>query len=230
MKAMILAAGRGKRMRPLTDTLPKPLLEVGGKPLIVWHIEKLVDAGITQIIINHAWQGHLIEQALGCGNTWGASLHYSAEPHRLETAGGIAKALPFFDQQPFLVINGDIWCDWDVQQAKQCACALKQEAALAWLLMVDNPCHNPAGDFSFPDLAAHPLTFAGIGVYRPELFSAIPKNTVYKLAPLLRQALTNNQVIATHYHGEWMDIGTPERLDRLHNKLVTQDQSGYTQA
>src|SRR5699024_874313 len=190
MKAMILAAGRGERMRPLTDTQPKPLLNVAGKPLIVWHIERLVAAGITQIIINHAWLGHLIEQTLGCGDKWGAQLHYSAEPKGLETAGGIANVLPFFEQQPFLVINGDIWCDWDARQAQRHALALKQQQALAWLLMVDNPSHNPNGDFFFPQLAPHALTFAGIGVYHPKLFSAIPKDTFYKLAPLLRKAIS----------------------------------------
>src|SRR5699024_10015930 len=174
MRAMILAAGRGKRMRPLTDTTPKPLLRVGGQPLIVWHIKRLVAAGINHIIINHAWLGEQIISALGNGQQYGAQLHYSAESTALETAGGIRQALPFFQDQPFLVINGDIWCDWDAREALDAASRLRQCQALAWLLVVDNPDHNPDGDFLFPALCPHKLTFSGIGVYQPALFAGLP--------------------------------------------------------
>lgn len=144
---MILAAGRGERMRPLTDTTPKPLLRVAGKPLIVWHIERLVAAGIRDIIINHAWLGEKIESTLGNGDQFGARLCYSPEPIALETAGGIARALPFFQDQPFLVVNGDIWCDWNPALVNACVQALRDRSAVAWLLMVNNPDHNPKGDF-----------------------------------------------------------------------------------
>lgn len=150
MRAMILAAGRGERMRPLTDTTPKPLLRVGGKPLIVWHIERLVTAGIQDIIINHAWLGEKIESELGDGSTFNARLTYSAETTALETAGGIARALSFFNNEPFLVINGDVWCDWNPVQAVAVSQALARHHAQAWLLLVDNPAHNPEGDFLLP--------------------------------------------------------------------------------
>lgn len=147
MRAMILAAGRGERMRPLTDHLPKPLIPVAGKPLIQWHLEKLAGAGFSEVVINHAWLGHMIEQTLGSGEQFGLSIRYSAEPQALETAGGIATALPLLGEDPFLVINGDVWCDWDPAQAKHLASELKLRQCLAWLLMVPNPAQHPAGDF-----------------------------------------------------------------------------------
>jgi MurNAc alpha-1-phosphate uridylyltransferase len=147
MRAMILAAGRGERMRPLTDHLPKPLIPVAGKPLIQWHLEKLARAGFSEVVINHAWLGGMIEQALGSGRQFGLSIRYSAEPQALETAGGIATALPLLGEDPFLVINGDVWCDWDPAQAKHLASALTLRQCLAWLLMVPNPVQHPAGDF-----------------------------------------------------------------------------------
>jgi len=147
MRAMILAAGRGERMRPLTDTLPKPLLPAAGKPLIVWHIERLVRAGIREIIINHAWLGRLIEERLGDGRRYGASISYSAERQALETAGGIAQALEFFRGEPFLVVNGDIWCDWDPAEALGRQTELAAAGLQAWLLLVPNPPHHPGGDF-----------------------------------------------------------------------------------
>ena len=144
---MILAAGRGERMRPLTDHLPKPLIPVAGKPLIQWHLEKLARAGFSEVVINHAWLGSMIEQALGSGRQFGLRIRYSAEPQALETAGGIATALPLLGEDPFLVLNGDVWCDWDPAQAKDLASALKVRQCLAWLLMVPNPVQHPAGDF-----------------------------------------------------------------------------------
>ncbi len=220
MRAMILAAGRGKRMRPLTDTTPKPLLTAGGKPLIVWHIERLVAAGITQIIINHAWLGEQIEHALGDGSAFGAQLAYSPEATALETAGGIAKALPFFGEHPFLVMNGDVWCDWDPAQAVGHARGLVDRNALAWLLLVDNPPHHPEGDFLIPPLAPHALTFSGIGIYRPDLFAGVTGDKPVRLAPLLHQALKDRQVEANRHTGYWTDVGTPDRLETLNQNLV----------
>ena len=147
MRAMILAAGRGERMRPLTDTCPKPLLPVGGRPLIAWHLESLARAGITDILVNHAWLGERIEAALGDGRAYGVRLRYSAESPALETAGGIARALPFFQDRPFLVLNGDVWCDWDPARAPRLAAAWPADR-LAHLVLVDNPAHHPAGDFT----------------------------------------------------------------------------------
>ena len=240
MRAMILAAGRGERMRPLTDHTPKPLLQVGGKPLIHWHIERLVKAGITELIINHAWLGQQIEQALGDGSQFGASIHYSAEPVPLETAGGIAQALPFFGKHPFLVINGDVWCDWNPAQAAAIAAQLAEQRLSAWLLLVDNPTHNPGGDFQLSsnnlvqnkaDHAATPLTFAGIGVYHPSLFEHLPKGQAAPLAPLLRQAMAQQQVAGSHYQGTWVDVGTPERLASLDHRLSSDEVSaGQPQA
>jgi MurNAc alpha-1-phosphate uridylyltransferase len=147
MRAMILAAGRGERMRPLTDHLPKPLIPVAGKPLIQWHLEKLARAGFSEVVINHAWLGGMIEQTLGSGRQFGLNLRYSAEPQALETAGGIATALPLLGDDPFLVINGDVWCDWDPAQAQHLASELTLRRCLAWLLMVPNPVQHPEGDF-----------------------------------------------------------------------------------
>lgn len=229
MRAMILAAGRGERMRPLTDTTPKPLLKVGGKALIVWHIEKLVAAGITHIIINHAWLGQKIEQALGDGSPFGAHISYSPEALPLETAGGIAQALPFFQGQPFLVINGDIWCDWDVNLAMAQANTLPASGLLAWLLLADNPAHHPDGDFTLgadqrvldrnPTL--NTLTFTGIGVYQPALFDDLKVGQAAPLAPLLRQAIAQGLVYGQKHPGLWTDVGTPTRLQQLNQALNT---------
>lgn len=227
MKAMILAAGRGERMRPLTDHTPKPLLEVGGKPLIVWHIERLVAAGIADIVVNCAWLGERLRAALGDGSRHGARLRWSPEHPALETAGGIARALPMLGSQPFLVVNGDIWCDWDFRQAPACAARLEQTGARAWLLLVDNPPHHAQGDFNLDgsgQVHAHSptaanLTFAGIGVYEPTLFSTISGSEPAPLAPLLRHAMQAEAVIGSHHPGQWLDIGTPERLQHLDTQL-----------
>ncbi len=225
MHAMILAAGRGERMRPLTDILPKPLLPVAGKPLIAWHLEKLALAGIRNVVINHAWLGNLIESHLGNGAQFGLNIHYSAEDTALETAGGIAKALPLLGADPFLVINGDVWCDWDVTQAHDLATELKENAQLAWLLLVPNPPHHPQGDFEL--LASGEVasgnsnccTFSGIGIYDPALFATIAPNQPAKLAPLLRHAIASHAVSGKLYTGTWVDVGTPERLVALDQQI-----------
>lgn len=216
---MILAAGRGERMRPLTDHTPKPLLEVAGKPLIVWHIERLVSAGITRLVINHAHLGEQIEQYLGDGRLLGCQIHYSAEGQgqALETGGGIFKALPLLGEQPFLVVNGDVWCDVDFAQLKIA------ESDLAHLLLVDNPDHNPAGDFSLLDgrvaeREGARLTFSGIGIYQPALFANC-QSGAFPLAPLLRNAMAQGRVGGHKHLGQWLDVGTPQRLQRL-NDLV----------
>jgi len=229
MRAMILAAGRGERMRPLTDHTPKPLLEAGGKPLIVWHIERLVAAGIHEIVINCAWLGDRLRAALGDGERFGARLRWSAESPVLETAGGIARALPLLGPDPFLVVNGDVWCDWDFRQAPEHAIRLTGAQAQAWLLLVDNPAHHPHGDFGLDaegrvrasPAARDSLTFSGIGVYSPGLFDALSGAEPAPLGPVLRQAMGRGAVIGCRHRGKWMDIGTPERLRQLDMSLRT---------
>lgn len=227
MKAMILAAGRGERMRPLTDHTPKPLLRAGGKPLIVWHIERLVAAGMPDIVINCAWLGEQLQAALGDGARYGARLQWSPEAPALETAGGIARALPRLGPDPFLVVNGDVWCDWDFGLARERAAAMSMADAQAWLLLVDNPEHNPKGDFGLDAtgrvLAAAPaqstFTFSGIGVYSPGLFAETPADRPAALAPLLRRAIDRQGVLGSRHRGWWMDIGTPQRLQYLDTHL-----------
>lgn len=214
MRAMILAAGRGERMRPLTDHTPKPLLAVGGKPLIVWHIERLAQAGITEIVINHAHLGAQIEAALGDGDRWQVNISYSAESTALETAGGIAYALPLLGTQPFLVVNGDVYTDIDYARLALPA------GKLAHLVMVDNPPQHPSGDFGLvngllQEDASHKLTFSGVGVYHPDLFVTVTRGQPAKLAPLLKAAMRQQQVSGQHHAGVWHDIGTPERLKQL---------------
>jgi N-acetyl-alpha-D-muramate 1-phosphate uridylyltransferase len=214
---MILAAGRGERMRPLTDRTPKPLLPVAGKPLIVWHLERLARAGIRDIVINHAHLGDQIEALLGDGDAWGVSIRYSEEPPgALETAGGIRNALPLLGAEPFLVVNGDIWCDWDPRSAGQ---ALATDD-MAHLVMTANPPHHAAGDFALTDhrvSADGPvkLTFSGIGIYRPALFAGLEAGHPAKLAPLLREAMADNKVSGELHAGRWIDVGTPDRLVAL---------------
>ncbi|MFW7343111.1 nucleotidyltransferase family protein [Pollutimonas sp. H1-120] len=230
MRAMILAAGRGERMRPLTDTTPKPLLNVGGQPLIVWHIRRLAEAGVRELIINHAWLGQKIEDALGDGRRHGVDISYSAETQALETAGGIAQALHFFRNEPFIVINGDVWCDWNPARAPAIAADIKLRGKLAWLLMVDNPAQHPRGDFRLGDtghlglkdgVSSDPvLTFSGIGVYDPALFQKLEPGRPAPLAPLLREAMRQSQVVGSRHGGDWVDVGTPERLAALDRRLT----------
>lgn len=223
MRAMILAAGRGERMRPLTDTVPKPLLQAGGKPLIVWHIENLVRAGLREIVINHAHLGARIEESLGDGTRFGARIRYSPEGEALETAGGIATALPLLGTEPFLVVNGDIHTDIDFSALAHVDLA-GSPPALAHLVLVDNPEHHPRGDFALDGRFATQdgtpkLTFSGVGIYRPELFATTPPRTKAKLAPLLTAAMHTRQVTAQHHRGYWLDVGTPARLDELDRHL-----------
>lgn len=220
MKAMILAAGRGVRMRPLTDTTPKSLLAVGGKPLIVWQLEKLARAGFTEAVINHAHLGDMIEAALGDGSRYGLSIRYSPEREALETAGGIALALPLFGAEPFLVINADIYSDYDFSALA----SLDLQDRLAHLVLVDNPPQHPRGDFALEagrvrEAGERLLTFSGIGVYAPRLFGGIPAKAKVALAPLLRKAMAAERVSGEHYHGRWHDIGTAERLQALDAEL-----------
>ena len=225
---MILAAGRGERMRPLTDVTPKPLLPVGGKPLIVWHLERLAAAGLRDVVINHAHLGMQIEAALGDGARWGVSIRYSPEPGgALETAGGIANALPLLESDgPFLVINGDIWCDWGPLQAKTALDIHK----LAHLVLVPNPLQHPQGDFSLRgrEVGADTTvtggdtlacTFSGIGIYRPALFDGIMRGQPAKLAPLLRAAMGEQRVSGELHPGRWVDVGTPQRLAELDREI-----------
>ena len=219
MKCMILAAGSGTRMKPLTDTTPKPLLEVGGLPLIVWHIERLAHDGFTDIVINIAHLGYQIPQALGDGSEWGVNILYSDEQEEggLETAGGIVKALPLLGDEPFLVVNGDIWTDYDFQDHRKLA-----EGMLAHLVLVPNPEHNPEGDFALVNnkvVDAKSYTFSGIGYYSPKLFEGVPYGRS-ALAPLLRAAMKEGKVTGELYEGEWLDIGTPERLELLNAQLM----------
>lgn len=217
MKAMILAAGRGERMRPLTDSLPKPLLAVGGKPLIVHHIEKLKVAGVTDLVINHAWLGHKLVAVLGDGSALGVSIHWSAEESALETAGGIIQALPLLGDEPFLVINGDTWLDLDYRTLV----SQPLGTALAHLWLVPNPPQHPAGDFALQagkvvDTPA--LTFSGVGLYDPAAFAGLTPGA-RKLAPLLRDWMAQGRVGGSLLAGEWRDIGTVARLQALDDQL-----------
>ncbi len=206
-------------MRPLTDHTPKPLLAVGGKPLIVWHIERLAQAGFKQLVINHAHLGQQIEDALGDGARWGVSIQYSPEKTALETAGGIANAMHLLTEngkntEPFLVVNGDVFTEVDFASARL------QPNMLAHLVMVDNPPQHPNGDFCLQGglLQAEgeaKLTFSGIGIYAPSLFKEVEVGQPAKLAPLLKQAMAQGLVSGEHYRGVWHDIGTPERLMQL---------------
>lgn len=230
MKAMILAAGLGKRMLPLTEHRPKPLLEVAGKPLIGYQLERLAAAGFTEVVINHSYLGEQIESALGGGERYGLTIHYSPEPVRLETAGGILQALPLLAEPSFVVVNADVWCDFDVAGLR----GLDPDASghangaggdLATLVLVDNAAHNPAGDFALDgagrvhtledgamDPSAKRLTFSGISVLHRALFEGCEPGP-QPLLPLLLRAIRAGRVGGVHHAGLWVDVGTPERLD-----------------
>ncbi len=217
MKAMILAAGRGERMRPLTDYCPKPLLEVGGQKLIEYHIHALLAVGITDIVINLAYLGEQIESYLGDGARYGATLFYSPEPDPLETGGGIFQALPWLGGAPFVVVNGDVWSDYDFSHLPT------EIKSLAHLVMISNPEHNPVGDFSLNEkllsqTGENKLTYSGIGVYHPKLFSACRAGR-FPLAPLLKAAMDEEQVTGEYFDGQWVDVGTPARLTKLDEML-----------
>ena len=231
MKAMILAAGRGTRMAPLTDHCPKPLLPLAGKPLIQHHIEKLVAAGIDELVINHAYLGHMIEQQLGDGSALACRIRYSAESRALETAGGILQALPLLGDEPFVVINGDVWCDWDYRQlfsrAQQLQHSSQDPASqdLGWLALVANPEHHPEGDFGLQQgrVLAQPdhcgWTFAGISVLSPQLFAGLQPGE-QRLAPLLRAAMADGRIAGEVLNAGWVDVGTPQRLQQLEQQLL----------
>ncbi|MGW8463360.1 N-acetylmuramate alpha-1-phosphate uridylyltransferase MurU [Pseudomonas sp. CLCA07] len=212
MKAMILAAGKGERMRPLTLTTPKPLVRAGGVPLIEYHLRALAAAGFTEIVINHAWLGQQIEDYLGDGSRYGVSIQYSPEGEPLETGGGIFHALPLLGDEAFVVVNGDIWTDYDFSVLHQ------PGAGLAHLVLADNPAHHPAGDFTLADghvsdgqPGTTTLTYSGIAVLHPQLFDGC-SDGAFKLAPLLRKAMADGQVTGERLKGQWVDVGTHERL------------------
>ncbi len=222
-------------MRPLTDTCPKPLLQAGGKMLIEYHLEKLAQAGFTNVVINHAYLGSMIEAALQDGKRYGLHIHYSPESLVLETAGGIANALPLLTSpdknQPFAAINADIFCDMDFSILQPILQQMQSNPGktLAHLILVDNPLHHPEGDFFLHTVSSklmesadpncRKLTFSGIGIYHPSLFADVPPDRAVKLAPLLRQAVSAGKATGSHYPGVWLDIGTPERLHQLDNIL-----------
>lgn len=219
MKAMILAAGRGERLRPLTLHTPKPLVRVGDKPLIEYHLDALVAAGITDIVINHAWLGEQIVAHLGDGQRFGARIQYSAEGEPLETGGGIFRALPLLGEEPFLLVNGDIWTDYDVGRVRLA------EGDLAHLVLVDNPAHHPAGDFALRqgrivDAGEGRLTYSGISVLHPDLFAGCAPGA-FKLAPLLRAAMATGRVGGELLRGRWVDVGTHERLAEVDALLAS---------
>lgn len=223
---MILAAGRGERMRPLTDHIPKPLLQVGGKPLIVWHLERLATGGFKEVVINHAHLGAQIENALGNGSQWGLSIVYSAEQVALETAGGIANALPLLGTSPFLVINADIYTDINLAKLREAQLEnrILDKQKVAHLVMIDNPPQHPAGDFALENgqvkLTGTPmLTFSGVAIYVPQLFDEVKVGSSAKLAPLLKRKIEKSEVSGEHHRGIWHDIGTPQRLNELNQQL-----------
>ena len=221
MKAMLLAAGRGERMRPLTDTTPKSLLRAGGKPLIVWTIERLARAGITDLVINHAHHGEQIEAELRDGARLGVRIRYSPEQEALETAGGITQALPLLGSEPFIATAADIYSDYDFARLAARAARLQ----LAHLVLVPNPDHHPGGDFAVEGervLAegASKRTFSAMGLYHPELFAQVVPGSKAQLAPLLREAMGAGRVSGELHAGEWRDIGTPERLTALERDLA----------
>jgi len=223
MYAMILAAGRGERMRPLTDTLPKPLLCVNHKPLIVYHIEKLAAFGVTNIVINQAWLGHKLKEQLGNGERWGIDISYADEGLRaLETAGGIKNALPLLKSDQFIVVNGDIWTDFDFSTLP----TTLVDNVLAHLVMVENPAHNVDGDFSLREQwlevdGTTKQTFSGIGLYHKKLFELVAQE-VSPLGPILRQAMASHQITGQLHSGHWTDVGTPQRLETLQQFIINE--------
>jgi len=214
MRAMILAAGRGERLRPVTDSVPKPLVDVAGKPLIEHHLKSLANAGFREIVINQGHLGDLLRRRLGDGERWGIHIHWSDEqPEALETGGGIFKALPLLGQGPFLVVNGDIWTDYPFSRMRAVKCDW------AHLVLVPNPPHNPKGDFSLLGARVHEKgaarqTFSGIGVYHPRLFAHCSPGK-FSIVPLLRAAMRDHLVTGELFTGGWSDVGTLDRLEAL---------------
>ena len=220
MKAMLLAAGRGERLRPLTDAIPKALVEAGGKPLIGWHLERLAQAGFREAVINVSHLGERIVERLGDGRGYGLRLHYSREQERLETAGGIANALPLLGAEPFLLVNADVYCECDFRQLRDTALGDR----LAHLVLVPNPPHRAAGDFSLRDGtvgddAAPRYTYAGVALVKPALVAPVRRGDKAPLGPLLRDAAKRRQIAGELYEGLWQDVGTIERLAELEAQL-----------
>lgn len=220
---MILAAGRGERMRPLTDACPKPMLPAAGKPIIVWTIEALARAGFRELVINVSHFGEVIERALSDGRRWDVAIRYSHEAEPLETAGGIATALALLGSEPFIVVNGDIYCDYDFARLRHALDA--PDAPLAHLVLVANPPHHPRGDFALNgrrvlNSGETMYTFSGVGAYRRELFDPVAPNTRAQLASLLRPQIDADRVTGEIHGGRWSDIGTPERLRALEHALT----------
>lgn len=219
MKAMILAAGKGERMRPLTLHTPKPLVRADGVPLIEYHLNALRRAGFDEVVINHAWLGQQIEDHLGDGQRFGLNIRYSPENEPLETGGGIFRALPLLGGEPFLIVNGDVWTDYDP------AALRKPLSGLAHLVLIDNPAHHPVGDFCLEDGQVRDsgsgsrLTYSGIAVLSPRLFAGCTAGA-FKLAPLLRDAMNRGEVSGEHYAGRWIDVGTLERLAEVERALA----------
>lgn len=222
MKALILAAGRGERMRPLTDNTPKPLLWVGGKPLILWTIAQLRQAGIVDLVINISHLAEQIKNELGDGAKFDVSIRYSFEHEALETAGGIAWALPLLDERPFLVVNSDVFSDYNFSDLRDLAQRLTANRP-AHLVLVDNPDHHPQGDFALREgllgMEGARLTFSGIGAYHPAMFAAIRRGEKARLAEQLAKPIAEGCVSGEHFHGEWNDVGTPQRLAALDARL-----------
>ena len=223
MKAMILAAGMGNRMRPLTLHTPKPLLEVGGKPLIVWHIEKLQKMGVQEIVINTAWLGEKLADALGDGSQFGVKILWSHEGEGLETAGGIINALPLLGNEPFILVNGDVWTTMDFAPLLN----VQLQDDLAHLVLVENPVQHPQGDFTLAANKAYTfeqarsgenLTYSGVAVMHPQMFDGLESGK-RPLAPLLKQAMQEEKISAHKLQGVWMDVGTPERLNALDQQI-----------
>jgi MurNAc alpha-1-phosphate uridylyltransferase len=223
---MILAAGRGERMRPLTDHVPKSLLPAGGRPLVVHLIERLARAGITELVVNVSHLAALIERELGDGSRHGVRIAYSREEQALETGGGIAYALSLLGEAPFVAVNSDIYCDFDFARLAPLAATLGTGAVAAHLVLVDNPPHHPEGDFHLRegrvsmDGPQARLTFSGIGVYAPTLFAGVTRGMKCQLATLLRPAMAQGRVSGEHHRGLWMDVGTPQRLADLERVLA----------
>ncbi len=221
---MILAAGRGERMRPLTDSLPKPLLEVAGKPLIVHHIERLVAAGVREFVVNTAWLGDKLETALGSGAKWGVCIRYSREGEALETAGGIRKALPLLGDEPFLLVNGDIWTDYPFEQLVHRGLVGSEQA---YLVLVNNPEHNVQGDFGLEgDVlvetsgTAAGFTFAGVSIMRPEFIADYDfREDKMPLILPLKAGIKRGVISGEYYPGWWLDVGTPERLEAINEAV-----------
>ncbi|MBB4818527.1 MurNAc alpha-1-phosphate uridylyltransferase [Pseudomonas alcaligenes] len=223
MRAMILAAGKGERMRPLTLHTPKPLVRAAGTPLIEFHIRALAAAGFRELVINHAWLGQQIEDHLGSGERFGVSIRYSPEGEPLETGGGIHRALPLLGDEPFLVVNGDIWTDYDFAALEDFSLQ-----GLAHLVLVDNPAHHPGGDFILDQGVVRDgvpgqlgLTYSGIAVLHPALFEGSSAGA-FKLAPLLRQAMGEGRVSGEHFTGRWVDVGTHERLAEVERLIAAE--------